>query len=165
MAKTQQKRTAAQKTTGPARRRVTAADVTGAPGSVPEVAPKPVKRSRKLPADVARAVRAALDKKAQDLVVLDLRNTPAFTDYFILCSGLNTRQVKAIADAVDETLRELKMRPSHTEGYDRAEWILMDYFSFIVHVFTPQTRAFYGLERLWGDAEKIEVSDEPPAKA
>ena len=86
-------------------------------------------------------------------------------DFFILCSGLNSRQVKAIADSVDETLRALKMRPAHTEGYDRAEWILMDYFSFIVHVFTPQTRAFYALERLWGDAEKIEVTDEPPAKS
>ena len=85
--------------------------------------------SKKLPADVARAVQAALDKKAQDVVVLDLRNTPAFTDFFILCSGLNSRQVKAIADAVEETLRAIKMRPAHTEGYDRAEWVLMDFFS------------------------------------
>ena len=162
MAKTEQKRTSRSKAAGTPRRRVTPADVTGAVGAEPAVPMKPVKRSKKLPADVARAVRAALDKKAQDVVVLDLRNTPAFTDFFILCSGLNTRQVKAIADAVEETLRALKMRPAHTEGYERAEWVLMDYFSFIVHVFTPQTRAFYGLERLWGDAEKIEVTDEPP---
>jgi ribosome-associated protein len=119
------------------------------------------KKSRKLPADVSKAVSAALDKKAQDVVLLDLRGTPAFTDFFILCSGLNQRQVKAIADAVEETLRAAKVRPAHVEGYDRAEWVLMDFFNFIVHVFTPQTRAFYGLERLWGDAEKIEIDATP----
>ena len=123
------------------------------------------KKHRRLPSDVSGAVRAALDKKAQDVVVLDLRQTPAFTDFFILCSGLNQRQVKAIADAVEETLRAAKVRPAHIEGYDRAEWVLMDFFSFIVHVFTPQTRAFYGLERLWGDAERITVSDELPASS
>jgi ribosome-associated protein len=119
------------------------------------------KQKKKLTAEVSKAVRAVLDKKAADVVVLDLRNTPAFTDFFVLCSGNNQRQVKAIADAVQDTLREAKVRPAHVEGYDRAEWVLMDFFSFIVHVFTPQTRAFYGLERLWGDAEKIEVSEEP----
>jgi ribosome-associated protein len=116
---------------------------------------------RRLAGDVGRAVRAALDKKAQDVVVLDLRHTPAFTDYFVLCTGLNVRQVKAIADAVEETLRAGKVRPAHVEGYERAEWVLMDYFTFVVHVFTPQTRAFYSLDRLWGDAERIEFSDEP----
>ena len=118
--------------------------------------------SKRLTGDVARAVRAALDKKAIDVVVLDLRNTPAFTDYFVLCSGLSQRQVKAIADGVEETLRAVKVRPAHIEGYDRAEWILMDFFTFIVHIFTPQTRAFYSLERLWGDAERIEVKDPAP---
>ncbi len=110
--------------------------------------------------EVGTAVRAALDKKASDVVILDLRNTPAFTDFFVLCSGQSTRQVKAIVDAVEETLRAAKIRPAHVEGYDRAEWILMDYFTFIVHVFTPQTRAFYSLERLWGDAKRIEVGDD-----
>jgi ribosome-associated protein len=114
---------------------------------------------KRLTGEVAKAVRAALDKKAQDIVVLDLRHTPAFTDYFVLCSGQNHRQVKAIADAVEEALRAAKVRPAHVEGYDRAEWILMDYFNFIVHVFSPQTREFYSLERLWGDAERIEVAD------
>ena len=113
-----------------------------------------------MPAEVTRAVQAALDKKAVDVVVLDLRDTPAFTDFFVLCSGNNARQVKAIADAVEETLRAAKVRPAHTEGYDRAEWVLMDFFTFIVHVFTPQTRAFYSLERLWGDAERIDVTEE-----
>jgi ribosome-associated protein len=117
---------------------------------------------RRLTGDVAKVVGAALDKKAGDVVVLDLRNTPAFTDFFILCSGQTQRQVRAIADAVEETLRAARVKPAHVEGYDRAEWILMDFFTFIVHVFTPQTRAFYSLERLWGDAERIEVTDEPP---
>jgi ribosome-associated protein len=116
---------------------------------------------RRLAADVGRAVRAALEKKASDVVVLDLRSTPAFTDHFVLCSGQNPRQVKAIADAIEEAMRAAKIRPSHIEGYDRAEWILMDFFTFIVHVFSPQTREFYSLERLWGDAERIEISDEP----
>jgi ribosome-associated protein len=116
---------------------------------------------KRLTGDVAKVVSAALDKKAADVVVLDLRNTPAFTDFFVLCSGQTQRQVRAIADAVEETLRAARVRPAHVEGYDRAEWILMDFFTFIVHVFTPQTREFYSLERLWGDAERIEVSDEP----
>ena len=122
---------------------------------------KPRKRPGKLSTEVSTAVRAALDKKALNVVVLDLRHTPAFTDFFLLCSGQNTRQVQAIADAVEETLRAHRIRASHVEGYDKAEWILMDFFSFIVHVFTPQTRAFYSLERLWGDAERIDISDEP----
>ena len=119
---------------------------------------------RRLAADVARAVRAALDKKASDVVVLDLRSTPAFTDHFVLCSGQNPRQVKAIADAIEDAMRAAKVKPSHIEGYDRAEWILMDYFSFIVHVFVPQTREFYSLERLWGSAERIAVHDESEAR-
>ena len=112
-----------------------------------------------LTGDVAKVVAAALDKKASDVVVLDLRQTPAFTDYFILCSGQNQRQVKAIADAIEDALRAARVKPAHVEGYDRAEWVLMDFFTFIVHVFTPQTRAFYSLERLWGDAVRIDVDE------
>lgn len=115
---------------------------------------------KRLTGEVGKAVRAALDKKASDVVILDLRNTPAFTDFFILCSGQSQRQVKAIADAVEEALRAAKVRPAHVEGYERGDWVLMDYFTFIVHVFTPQTRAFYSLERLWGDAKRIDVNDE-----
>ena len=122
-------------------------------------------KSRRLTGEIAKAVRAALDKKAMDVVVLDLRHTPAFTDYFLVCSGQNQRQVHAIADAIEESLKAAKVRPSHVEGYSRADWVLMDYFSFIVHIFTPQNRAFYSLERLWGDAEKIEISDEPVTDA
>jgi ribosome-associated protein len=115
---------------------------------------------KRLPADITRAVRAALDKKASQVVVLDLRHTPAFTDFFVLCSGQNSRQVKAIADSVEEALGAAGVRPAHVEGYDRAEWVLMDFFTFIVHVFAPHTRDFYSLERLWGDAERIEMGDE-----
>ena len=115
--------------------------------------------TKKLKGEVAKAVEAALDKKAFEIVVLDLRHTPAFTDFFVLCSGQNQRQVKAIADAIEESLRTERVKPAHVEGYDRAEWVLMDFFTFIVHVFTPQTREFYSLERLWGDAHRIEVGD------
>jgi ribosome-associated protein len=124
-----------------------------------EKSPRRAPASRKLTGEVAKAVQAALDKKAFDVVVLDLRQTPAFTDYFILCSGQNQRQVKAIVDAVEEALRAARVKPAHIEGYDRAEWVLMDFFSFIVHVFTPQTREFYSLERLWGDAQRLDVDD------
>ena len=115
---------------------------------------------KRLPADVARAVSAVLEKKASQVVVLDLRHTPAFTDFFVLCSGQNSRQVKAIADSVEEALRAAGVRPAHIEGYDRADWVLMDFFTFIVHVFAPHTRDFYSLERLWGDAERIDMGDE-----
>lgn len=123
----------------------------------------PRARKKKLPTEVTRAVAAALDKKASDIVVLDLRHTPAFTDFFVLCSGQNSRQVKAIADNVEDTLRQSGVRPAHTEGYERAEWVLLDFFTLIVHVFSPQKRDFYGLERLWGDAIRIEMNDDASA--
>jgi ribosome-associated protein len=124
-----------------------------------EKSARPTGGAKKLPKDVTQAINAALDKKAADVVVLDLRQTPAFTDFFVLCSGQNQRQVKAIVDAVEETLRAGRVKAAHIEGYDRAEWVLMDFFTFIVHVFTPQTRAFYSLERLWGDAHRIDVGE------
>jgi ribosome-associated protein len=123
------------------------------------------KTASRFPAAVSAAINAAQDKKAADMVVLNLRKSSAFTDYFILCTGQNVRQVTAIADAVQETLRALKLRPAHVEGYDRAEWVLMDYFDFIVHVFTPSTREFYSLDRLWGQAERIEVPAPGDARA
>jgi ribosome-associated protein len=113
----------------------------------------------RFPAAVTAAIAAAQDRKASDVVVLNLRRSSAFTDFFILCTGQNVRQVAAIADAVEQALKALKLRPAHVEGYDRAEWVLMDYFDFIVHVFTPSTRAFYSLDRLWGTAERIEIPD------
>jgi ribosome-associated protein len=112
----------------------------------------------KLPGAVQSAVRAALGKKAEDVVVLDLRETADFTDYFVLISGGNQRQLVAIVDAVLETLRAAGLRPSHLEGYPRGEWMLLDFADFVVHVFTPRTRSFYDLERLWGGARRIEVN-------
>src|SRR5918999_6518221 len=117
----------------------------------------------KLPAQLSVAIQAARDKKATDLVVLDLRKTGAFTDYFLICTGANPRQVHAIADAVEQALKSKQVRPAHLEGYQRAEWILVDYFDFIVHVFSPAARSFYGLERLWGNAARIELPDEDPS--
>ena len=105
-----------------------------------------------------RALKAADGKKAVDLVVLDLRKAAGFTDFFVMASGTNTRQVRAIADGVMEALAQDGVKPAHVEGYDRSEWILLDYFDFVVHVFAPETRAFYGLERLWGNADRIEVA-------
>ena len=109
------------------------------------------------------AVHAAELKKAYDLLVLDLRDITSFTDFFLICSVNNSRQGHAVCDEIRKQLKEIGELPVNVEGYERAEWILMDFFTFIVHVFTPQTRAFYSLERLWGDAERIDVSDEPPA--
>jgi ribosome-associated protein len=113
-------------------------------------------RAIRIPREIDAAVRAAEDKKATDLVILDLRKAAGFTDFFVICSGGNPRQVRAIADGIHETLATAGTRPSHIEGADRSEWILLDYFDFIVHVFAPETRVFYGLERLWGNAERIE---------
>jgi len=114
------------------------------------------KRSR-LPQQIEWAVSAAEDKKATDLVVLDLRKAAGFTDYFLICSGQNARQIHAIADAITEALAAHGVKPAHVEGYERSEWVLLDYFDFVVHVFAPETRMFYGLERLWGNADRIEL--------
>jgi ribosome-associated protein len=116
------------------------------------------RKTTRLPEQIDRAIAAAEDKKAIDQVVLDLRKAAGFTDFFLIASGGNARQVRAIADAVMEALAAEGAKPAHVEGYDRSEWILIDYFDFIVHVFAPETRVFYGLERLWGNAERIEVA-------
>jgi len=123
----------------------------------------PARRPRKKPAasrltaDLTAGITAALDKKAENVVVLDLTKASAFTDFFVICTGTNKRQVQAIADAVQDAIGQRGTRPALVEGYDRAEWVLIDYFDFIVHVFMPATREFYSLERLWGDAERVNV--------
>jgi len=106
-------------------------------------------------------ITAALDKKAEQTVVLDLTKASAFTDFFVICTGTNKRQVQAIADGVQEAIAKKGAKPALVEGYERGEWILIDYFDFIFHVFMPVTREFYGLEKLWGDAERIEVKTGP----
>lgn len=119
----------------------------------------------RIPAAVTRAVHAAEEKKAVDIAVLDLRKAAGFTDYFVICSGTNTRQVRAIADGVLEALAAEGEEPAHVEGYERSEWILLDYFDFVVHVFAPETRVFYGLERLWGSAEPVDREGGTTARA
>jgi len=106
-------------------------------------------------ARVRTAVAAAEDRKAVDLKVLHLGDVSGFTDYFLICSGTNERQVQAIADAVEERLRAERVRPLHVEGYNRAQWVLLDYGDLVVHVFQEQPRSFYALERLWSDAPDV----------
>jgi len=101
---------------------------------------------------VREAVAAAEDRKAVDLKVLHLQQVSDFTDYFLICSGSSERQVQAIADAVQERLRAGRVRPLHVEGYNRAQWVLLDYGDLVVHVFQEEPRRHYALERLWGDA-------------
>jgi len=133
----------------------TRAQRTGTTRSDKPRAEKPQKKI-KLPKQIEHAIAAAEDKKAENLVVLDLRKAAGFTDFFVLCSGTNPRQIRAIADGIIDTLAAEGAKPAHLEGYDRSEWVLIDYFDFIVHVFAPETRMFYGLERLWGNAERVE---------
>jgi len=114
------------------------------------------RKSPRLPRQVELAAGATQDKQGLDLVVLDLRKTGGFTDYFVICSGANPRQIRALADAVLDALAAEGVKPAHVEGYDRSDWILLDYFDFVVHVFARETRTFYDLERLWGNAERIE---------
>ena len=126
-----------------------------------EAGPKPSPKASpsRLPKPIQVAIEAARDKKATGVVVLDLKKAGAFTDYFVICSAANPRQVQAIADAVEHALKAQKQRPSLVEGYARAEWVLLDYFDFVVHVFSKHARDFYGLDRLWGSATRIEFPD------
>ena len=124
---------------------------------------KPTRSRKRSPAptlsvDLTAGIAAALDKKAQDVVVLDLGKASAFTDFFVICTGANLRQVQAIAAAVEEALRRQGTRPALVEGYAHGEWVLIDCFDFIFHIFQPSTREFYSLERLWGDAQRVDVS-------
>jgi ribosome-associated protein len=112
-------------------------------------------------ARVREAVLAADDRKAVDLKVLHLEKISDFTDYFLICSGTSERQVQAIADAVQEKMRGDRVRPLHVEGYNRAQWVLLDYGDFVVHVFQEEPRRFYSLERLWGDAPDVTARFRP----
>jgi ribosome-associated protein len=114
---------------------------------------------------VREVVAAALDRKAEELKVLHVGEVTHFTDYFLLCSGSNPRQVQAIADAVEERLRPLGVRPLHVEGYPSGQWVLLDYGDFVMHVFLQERRRFYGLERLWGDAPDVTEELSGPAPA
>jgi ribosome-associated protein len=109
---------------------------------------------------VSAAIQACLDKKAEELSILEMeKGSGAFTDYFVLCSGTNPRQIQAIADEVEMRLKGAGLRPTHVEGYNQAEWVLLDYVDFVVHVFSEKARKFYDLERLWKTARRLEPSD------
>ncbi len=107
-----------------------------------------------LPTTVHRAAELALELKAQDVVVLDLRGISSATDFFVLASGTSDVQVRAVAEHITEELKKDGSRPDHVEGLRGGRWVLLDYIDFVVHVFHPQAREFYQLETLWGDAPR-----------
>jgi len=105
---------------------------------------------------IADALAACQEKKAEDVTVLELeKGSGGFTDYFVVCSGTNSRQIQAICDEVEDRLRRTGLRPAHVEGYNQAEWVLLDYVDFVVHIFNEQSRKYYDLERLWKSAERV----------
>ena len=109
---------------------------------------------------VSEAISACQDKKAEEIAVLELeKDSGAFTDYFVVCSGTNPRQIQAISDEVEERLEKAGMRPAHVEGYKLAEWVLLDYVDFVVHIFSEKSRKYYDLERLWKSAKRLEPAD------
>lgn len=136
-----------------------AGDASGREEAVVEA--KPALKAEELDERIRAAVHAAGEKKALDTVVLDLREVASFTDFFVIASGTNVRQVQAIADAVADNLRKnLRVKPARIEGYKSAEWVLLDYGDFIFHVFEEKSRRFYDLERLWRDAARVELPRE-----
>ena len=127
----------------------------------------PLTKKTEVRAQVAIAVKACQDKKAENITVLQLdEQASGFTDYFLLCSGANPRQVQAISDEIDQQLSAAGVEPKHIEGYNQAEWLLMDYVDFVVHIFSENARKFYDLERLWKTATRIDPADlvKPAAK-
>lgn len=112
---------------------------------------------RDFPPAVVRAAEHALDRKAHDVVVLDLRGISSATDFFLIAEGTSDVHVKAIADHLVDELKRDEVRPEHIEGLRGARWVLIDYVDFVVHIFHPQARQFYQLETLWGDAPKWEA--------
>jgi ribosome-associated protein len=119
-----------------------------------------MKKKDDLQRQVNEAILACQDKQAEDVTVLELeKDSGAFTDYFVMCSGTNSRQIQAIADAVDERLEALGLRVTHSEGYKQAEWVLLDYVDFVVHIFSEKARQFYDLERLWKSAKRLEPAE------
>lgn len=125
-----------------------------------ELAPKPFPFAD-LDPELQLAIRSASEKKAFDLIALDLRDIASFTEFFVIASGANQRQVQAIADEIKEQLKaQHNTRPVRIEGYNSAEWVLVDYGDFIVHIFNKEAREFYDLARLWRDARKVTLPDD-----
>ena len=109
--------------------------------------------------DWEAAAQAALEKKAEDVILLDIGKVSSLTGHFVIATGTNTRQTQAIADGIRDDLRERGLRPLGVEGMNQGEWILMDYGDFLIHIFTPEKRAVYDLERLWSNAPRKSVSE------
>jgi len=117
-------------------------------------------KSAALKKQISEAISACLNKKAEELSLLELeQGSGAFTDYFVICSGTNPRQVQAISDEVELRLKRGGLYPNNIEGYKQAEWVLIDYVDFVVHIFSESARRYYDLERLWKSAKKIEPKD------
>jgi ribosome-associated protein len=117
-------------------------------------------KKTELKKQVFAAIQACQEKKAEELSILEMeKGSGAFTDYFVLCSGTNPRQVQAIADEVELRLKNSGLRPAHVEGYNQAEWVLIDYVDFVVHIFSEKARRFYDLERLWKSARRLAPGD------
>ena len=117
-------------------------------------------KKNSLKTQMSEAIVACQDKKAEALTILELeKSSGAFTDYFVICSGTNPRQIQAISDEVELRLKKSGLRPAHIEGYRQAEWVLLDYVDFVVHVFSEKSRKFYELERLWKSAKQLEPAD------
>lgn len=108
---------------------------------------------------LSEAIEAALDKKAQDAVVLELAGICSFTDYFLVCTGTSTRHNQTIADGVQDSLKQHGVRPLHVEGHTEGEWILLDYVDFVVHIFSSRAREFYDLERLWRAGKRRDANE------
>ncbi len=108
---------------------------------------------------LSEAIEAALDKKAQDLIVLDLQGICSFTDNFVICTGASTRHNQTIADSIEEKLKKHGVRPLHIEGHSEGEWILLDYVDFVVHIFSAKSREFYDLERLWRAGKRRDANE------
>lgn len=117
-------------------------------------------RLKEVKLQVSAAIEACQEKKAEAITILELeQGSGAFTDYFVVCSGGNPRQIQAISDEVELRLKKTGLRPTHVEGYKQAEWVLLDYVDFVVHVFTDTARKFYDLERLWKTAKRLEATE------
>ena len=117
-------------------------------------------KANELKRQISEAMAACQDKKAESVAILEMeKESNAFTDYFLICSGINPRQVQAIADEVEERLEKMGQRVTHKEGYNQAEWVLLDYVDFVVHIFSERARQYYDLERLWKTAKRLEPSD------
>jgi ribosome-associated protein len=117
-------------------------------------------KKNELKSQISEAISACNEKKAEELTILQLdKDSGAFTDYFLICSGTNPRQIQAISDEVELRLKRNGVSPNNIEGHRQAEWILIDYVDFVVHIFSASARKYYDLERLWRSAKKIELSD------